>query len=325
MGQHGASTRLPQKKGAAESPNHQSGDYVLSLPVGFPPPAVPSQNPLTARKIELGRQLFKDPRLSVNATLSCASCHKPDLYFTDGAARPRGAGGELLEFNTPTLLNVAYSTSFSWIDKDITSLEEQHLGVLTNHTPVELGLGAGELARLSADPQLVAQLGNAFPGAVAFTRENLIAALASYIRTLIRGGTAFDRFLFADDSNALSPEARAGLALFSSDRLNCSACHKGFLLSGPTRSARASYEPSFYQTAVADSRLAFRAPSLRFIKHTAPYMHDGSMKTLEEVIEFYATAANNPSALGPEAAERMKPFELSVAETGALLAFLNSL
>ena len=153
----------------------------------------------------------------------------------------------------------------------------------------------------------------------------MIASIASYVRTLIEGGSNFDRYLFEDDKDALSPEAQRGLSLFSSARLNCASCHRGFLLSGPTRSVRAQFEPSFYRTGVSDSRQNFRSPSLRFIRHTAPYMHDGSMQTLDDVLAFYAAGGRREGGLGKNASERIRPFELSGTEKAALLAFLNSL
>ena len=178
----------------------------------------------------------------------------------------------------------------------------------------------------------MALLKQAFPAAERFSQQNLIASLASYVRTLVRGDSAFDRYLFADDHNALSAEALAGLALFNSSRLNCVACHRGFLLSGPTRSVRAQFPPSFYRTGVSGSVELFRVPSLKFVQHTAPYMHNGSQQTLEEVIDFYAagavssdTSSGSGHALGPKAAERIKAFELTAAERQALLAFLRSL
>jgi len=306
--------------------------YEWSLPAGFPQPLVPADNPITAQKVALGELLFTDPRLSVNATRSCASCHDPNKYFADGLPQSIGAKGETLPFNSPSLLNSAYSASFSWIDKGFETLEQQHMGPLTNSAPIELGLGAQQLQTLSNDAELLALLRQAFPGAEQFTTENLIAALASYVRTLVRGDSAFDRYLFADDREAMSTDALAGLALFSSPRLNCASCHRGFLLSGPTRSERAQFSPSFYRTGVAGSVERFRVPSLRFVRHTAPYMHDGSQQTLDEVIDFYAvggattdSAGLSRSMLGPRAAERIKAFALTAAERQALLAFLRSL
>lgn len=281
---------------------------------------------MTAPKVALGAALFVDARLSQSGQLACASCHDPDNHFADDKTRPVGAQGELLEFNSPTLLNSAYSTSLSWIDKGFSALEEQHLGPLTNTDPVELGTGQAQLAELFADPSLQQLVLAAFPRARELTLKQVAAALASYVRTLIRGATAFDRYLFADQQAALSAEAQRGLALFTSERLNCAACHRGFLLSGPTQSVRAQFPPSFYQTGVANSDLAFRVPSLRFVQHTAPYMHDGSLADLRAVIAFYAGGgARGGVGAGPKARERMRPFELNEGETLALLAFLQSL
>ena len=272
----------------------------------------------------LGERLFHDKRLSLNASLACASCHDPKAYFTDGLPRPLGAQKETLPFNSPSLLNSAYSTSFSWVDKGFESLEQQHVGPLTNRAPVELGLGEQQLQTLSKDIDLLELLQRAFPNADRFTQDNLIAALASYVRTLIRGDTAFDRYLYNDDQDALSAEALEGLALFSSERLNCAACHRGFLLSGPTRSVRAQFPPSFYQTGVANSAEQFRVPSLKFVQHTAPYMHDGSLQTLDDVIDFYATGGSR-AAMGSKALERISAFDLTASEQQALVAFLRSL
>jgi len=145
------------------------------------------------------------------------------------------------------------------------------------------------------------------------------------VRTLIRGGSTFDDYVFGDNKAALSNQAQAGLALFTSPRLNCVACHRGFLLSGPTRSTREAFPPSFYQTRVSSAKpaLAIRAPSLRFVQYTAPYMHDGSMDSLDEVIDFYEAA--NPETLGPKARSRMRSFKLNADERRALLAFLLSI
>jgi len=299
------------------------------LPKGFPQPLVPADNPMTPQKVALGEALFRDTRLSENATLSCASCHDPDRYFVDGIIRSVGARNETLPFNAPTLLNSAYSASFSWIDKGFESLEQQHVGPLTNSAPVELGLGEEQLQALSKDPQLLKLLQLAFPDDHRFTQKNLISALASFVRTLIRGNSAFDRYLFADDQDALAADALAGLELFSSQRLNCAACHRGFLLSGPTRSLRAQFDPSFYRTGVSGSADKFRVPSLKFVQHTAPYMHDGSQQTLDDVIDFYeasgAVSESSGTLLGAKAAERLKAFELTDQERQALLAFLRSL
>lgn len=313
-------------------------DWNWQLPAGFPEPLVPLDNPMSLAKVTLGELLFFERGLSVNAELSCADCHQPQNHFIDSVKTPTGALGEALPFNTPTLWNSAYSASFSWIDKGLGSLEQQHVGPLTNTAPVELGMGPEQLATLSHNPDLVAAAVRAFPddqqAEPVLTLDRVAAALASYVRTLIKGDSAFDAYLFGDNPDALSDESQAGLQLFTSSRLNCAACHRGFLLSGPTRSTREAFPPSFYQTGltaapedqIGDGEPAqgFRAPSLRFVTHTAPYMHDGRMDTLDEVIDFYA-AGGQPGTLDDKSRERMTPFTLSPAERRALLAFLGSL
>lgn len=304
----------------------QSGDalnYRWTLPLGFPQPVVPADNPMSAAKVALGALLFKDNRLSVNGTLSCAGCHDPQRHFTENRPRSTGATGEVLAFNAPTLLNAAYSPGLSWIDKGFASLEEQHFGPLTNRDPVELGTTAQQLDVLWQDPVVRNAVLHAYPDADALRLSEVAGALASYVRTLIRGGSVFDDWLFKDQRDRLAPQQRRGLALFNSERLNCAACHRGFLLSGPTRSARGSFKPSFYRTGVGQEGLAVRAPSLRFVLHTAPYMHDGSLASLDAVIDFYARGA--PKDAGPRAAANMRPFSLDVAERAALLAFLEAL
>lgn len=304
------------------------------LPPGFPEPLVPAHNPMSAAKVKLGKLLFVERGLAVNGGLSCNDCHHSNSYFVDNVATPSGALGDVLPFNTPTLWNVAYSTSFSWIDKGLQELEAQHLGPLTNTDPIELGTSPERLRIVQAKPEIAAALAAAYPEQQGVLQlKTVAAALASYLRTLIKGGSAFDDYLFGDNQAALSAEAQQGLMLFTSQRLNCVSCHRGFLLSGPTRSAREAFPASFYATgaqtglqaneAQDERMLAFRAPSLRFLRHTAPYMHDGSMNTLNEVIDFYAGA--DPAMLGPKAGLRMRPFKLTADERRALLAFLKSL
>lgn len=272
---------------------------------------------MSAAKVALGARLFTDARLSGNGTVSCASCHDPEHYFTDGRARAVGATGAVLEHNAPTLLNSAYNASFGWTDAGLDSLEAQHLVPLTNDDPVEMGFDAAALARLGGDPELRSAWSAAF-GTDAVNLDHIVQALASYVRSLVRADSAFDRLLFFDDPQALGLEAREGLALFASARLGCSGCHAGINLSGPTRHADGGAEPSFHRTGVGGSTTAYRAPTLRFVRNTAPYMHDGSLATLDAVIDFYAGGG------GPGAAE-LEPFTLTTAEQSALRAFLESL
>ena len=226
--------------------------------------------------------------------------------------------GGTLKFNTPTLLNSAYAASLGWSDLGLTTLESQHLLPLTNTNPVEMGTGTEQLATLWQDPAVRSATRSAFGDVSALSITEVSAALASYVRTLIRGGGTLDAYLFYGDSSGLTPAERTGLNMFLSPRLNCSACHRGILLSGPTKSAQASFPASFYRTGVSASATSLRAPSLRFVGATAPYMHDGSIATLAAIITFYEGG-------GGTNAERLQPFQLDANERVALLAFLEML
>ncbi len=276
-----------------------------------PPPLIPTDNALTPARISLGQRLFHDPALSVNGSTSCATCHQPERHFTDGRPRAIGALGGEHPHNTPTLYNTAYNASFGWRDEGLTSLESQHRVPLFNQTPVEMGYEDEFAERLAADPTYV----NAFAAAygMPITTARIIKALASYVRTLTPPETAFDRYLFYDEP--LDATARNGMTLFFSERLGCGSCHAAFTLSGPIHHGDQRAEPVFHVTAVGGSGTAFRAPTLRAVQHTAPYMHDGSLATLEDVIRHYETTD----------AERVPEFVLSRTERSALAAFLRTL
>lgn len=291
--------------------------YEWQLPPGFPVPYVQPDNPMSAAKVALGARLFTDERLSGNATLSCAGCHDPHRYFTDGRRLALGATGASLRHNTPTLLNSAYNASFGWTDQGLDTLEAQHLVPLTNEDPVEMGFDAPALARLASDAEIRDQFDEAFDSDT-ITQVRIVQALASYVRTLVSAGSDFDRLLFFDERDALGADAALGLELFTSQRLGCSGCHAGFTLSGPTQHADHRAAATFHRTGVGGSTEAYRAPTLRFVRHTAPYMHDGSLPTLDAVVEFYA-GGGGPGAVGLQA------FTLAAAERTALRAFLESL
>lgn len=329
------------------------------LPPGFPRPPIPADNPLTPARVELGRHLFYERRLSADGTFSCASCHRQERAFTDGRGRARGVTGELHPRGAMSLANVAYNATLGWDDPGLDRLEDQALIPLLNREPVEMGLAGREaevLARLAADPDYQRRFAAAFPGDPApVTLDNVARALAGFERTLFSGGSPYDRFVFAGDGNALSPAAWRGLELFFSDRLGCGNCHGGFNLSGPTATAGA--EPpaqQFHNTGLYNlaggayppqnpglvrftgepaDRGRFRAPTLRNVTLTAPYMHDGSIATLDEVIDHYAaggrTLAEGPwagdGAANPYKSDRVTGFALNPEERADLLAFLGSL
>jgi len=286
-------------------------------PEGFPPPPVPADNPLSAAKVRLGELLFFDTRLSQNGTQSCASCHRPEREFTDGRRRAVGATGSVHPRNTPTLWNVAYNVSFTWLDAGLDALEKQIRIPLTGTAPLEMGFSEALLPTLAADAALMRRHAEAF-GAEPLSLDTVIRALATYVRTLVRADRPFDRFFLYDDRSRFPDEARDGLALFFAPRLGCSECHAGPHLSGPTHAPGQDVAPVFHRTAVGGAAFPVRAPSLRFVSLTAPYMHDGSLDTLDDVIAFYSAGGNAHS-------ERLRPFVLTAAERRALLAFLETL
>lgn len=268
---------------------------------------VPETNPLTAEKIEVGRRLFFDRRLSADGSLSCASCHRPDHAFSDPRPVSVGVFGRTGVRNAPALLNRGYGRTFFWDGRTVT-LEEQVL------RPIE-------------DPKEMGSNASAAAARVGVTREELSEALASYVRSILAGDSPFDRFVHGDRS-ALSVEQQEGLTLFRG-KANCTACHLG-----PTFS-----DEAFHNTGVAvrDGRLQdpgrslvtghesdrgrFKTPGLREVVRTAPYMHDGSLATLEEVVDFYDAGGRPNGHLDPE----IRPLSLTADEKRALVEFLGAL
>jgi cytochrome c peroxidase len=332
-------------------------DYQWKLPPGLRPPLVPADNPMTAEKVALGERLFSDGRLSLTGSYSCASCHVPALAFTDGRKTAVGATGQLHARNTPSLVNVAYAVTFGWADPSVTSLEAQHRVPMFNHMPVELGLDQvlpPRLKELDADSALASMRATAFPDAPpGFTLDEVVQSIASYVRTLISADSAFDRYFYWGD-DSLTPEARRGMRLFFSDRTSCSLCHASFNLSGPVAEQGIPLPPPVFHntglynvggtgaypdpglaahTGRDDDIGAFRAPSLRNVAITAPYMHDGSITTLADVIEFYDAGGRNvkngPYAgdgrLNPHKRAQIHTLNLTDAEKRELVAFLESL
>jgi cytochrome c peroxidase len=333
--------------------------YDWQLPPGFPEPAVPADNPMTPEKVELGRHLFYDEQLSGNGTQSCASCHAQVRAFTDGLARARGSTGEMHPRSSMSLGNVAYASTLTWANPLLRDLERQALIPIFGDAPVELGLiEQSELeARLGENDVYHALFEQAFPEqASPITANNAMKALASFERTLITGDSPFDRYQYLGDVAALSEAALRGFALFSGERLECFHCHLGFNLSDHTNYAdKAFFDQPFHNTGLynLDGEGAFpepnrgvyeitgepgdmgrfKAPSLRNVAVTAPYMHDGSIETLSEVLEHYAAggrAINEGPYRGDGSKSPLKSsliggFDLSERERDDVLAFLESL
>lgn len=327
-------------------------------PPGLPPMYVPPDNPPTAAAAELGRHLFYDPRLSVNGTIACASCHRQELAFTDGRRLSPGATGELTTRNAMSLANVGYNGVFTWADNRLTRLEEQALVPLLGEHPLEMGLAGNEaaaLARLAADERYP-DLFRAAYGEDSISFDNVVRALATFQRGLVSFATPYDRYR-AGERDALSPVALRGQALFFSDRLNCFRCHGGanFRFTPGHRSDEDDTSVAYHNTGLYNvggagdypardqglyvvtgepaDRGKFKAPTLRNIAVTAPYMHDGSIATLRDVLAHYARGGRLVEAgedagdgrLNPLKSELVTGFELTEAELEAVLAFLHSL
>ncbi|MEJ0037258.1 MAG: cytochrome c peroxidase [Gammaproteobacteria bacterium] len=315
--------------GAADS------DYRWTLPRGFPMPAVPADNPMSAAKVALGRRLFFEPKLSVTGRYSCGSCHQPSRAFSDGLKVAVGATGQHTPTNAMSLTNVAYNVSFGWSAPTVRSLEDQMRQPMLNDHPVEMGLKGREtevVATLIAAPGWRAAFTAAFPEVGGhFELDHLIKAIAAFERTLISGHSPFDEYVFNGKHDALTAQAKRGMALFYSERLGCGSCHSGFNFAGAWRDAQgATGEPSFASNGIGP--VAARVPTLRNVASTAPYMHDGSLSTLEAVLDHYeqagqraATKIDNQKPAGAHEEPTLRPFTLTGAERRELIAFLQSL
>jgi cytochrome c peroxidase len=304
-------------------PNGHAVPYDWRLPRGFPTPAVPADNPMSAVKVTLGRRLFFDPRLSVTGKHSCASCHDPAKAYSDGRALAVGATGETLAHSAMSLINVAYNISYGWTQPELQSLEAQMLQPLLNEHPVELGL-SGRQASLSdllaAEPTYRAAFAEAFPGEarpVSFT--NIVKAIATFERTLIYGSSPFDRYVFNGDHAALSAQAKRGMQLFYSSKAGCGSCHSGLNFAGNWRDAQGETgKAGFADNGTSEHPM--RVPTLRNIALTAPYMHDGRFATLDAVLDHYAHIAQQRPG-----DPRLSSFNLSADERADLIAFLETL
>ncbi len=290
-----------------------SAQYRWDLPPGFPVPRVPADNPMSLVKVQLGRYLFYDKRISVNGTISCATCHRQELAFTDGKLRPQGATGKTLPRSSMSLVNVAYSAVLTWSRPHLHSLEQQALVPLLAEEPVELGMSGRArefLGLLRGDHAYRILFRRAFPGEPdPFTIANVCKAIACFERSIISARSPYDRYHYGGDPNAISDAAKRGEVLFFTDTLAaCYRCHGGFNFSDAVDYAgRAATPAPFHNNGLVQPARArspiqlpnlgiyefthrpddvgkFKAPTLRNIALTGPYMHDGSIPTLEAVI-----------------------------------------
>ncbi|MBI1903816.1 MAG: cytochrome-c peroxidase [Planctomycetia bacterium] len=281
----------------------------------------PKENPTTEAKVALGRQLFFDVRLSGRNDMSCATCHDPAKALADGLAKGKGFGGKTLSRNTPTLFNVAFQISLFW-DGRAKTLEEQALGPIASPDEMHQEIEALP-AELEAVPDYARQFRDVFGGPA--TAERVAQALAAYERTLVTRRSPLDRYL-AGEKDALSAEAKRGRELFLGDA-GCVRCHNGPLLS----------DGKFYRVGVdfrdkglggvtgkKEDLYKFRTPALRDVARTAPYMHDGSLATLDDVVRFYFREV--PSVVPDGLALDIEPLQnVSLMEAPDIVAFLEAL
>lgn len=348
--------RRPQKAEELK----QLGPYPWNLPLGFPYPKGPADNPMTVEKVYLGRRLFYDKRLSMNQTQSCATCHKQELAFTDGKPRGVGSTGEVHPRGAMSLVNVAYSPVLTWANPNLDRLSEQALAPMFGDDPVELGMGGQEdllAERIGADPVYQRLFAAAYPDEPQpYTVDNITKALGSFQRTILSGDSPYDRYRRGDDLEAISPSARRGETLFFSERLECAHCHGGLnFTANIDYFAKGFAEIEFHNnglynlagefnypkrnlglfqfTRAPEDVGKFKPPTLRNIAVTAPYMHDGSVATLSDVLDHYAAGgrtivAGDLAGVGaenPNKSELIKPFQLTEQERADVIAFLESL
>lgn len=351
-----AGSQWPVRPVSAQPPQ---AVFRWQLPPGFPEPVVPADNPMSAAKVALGRHLFYDPRLSGTGSFSCASCHEQARAFADALPRAVGSTGEVHPRGSMSLANVAYSPALTWANPLMTSLEKQALVPMFGEDPVELGLSGQEealLQRVRAEPRYRSLFAAAFPGQRdPVSLDHIVKAIASFQRTLISGRSPYDAYK-QGQRTAISASARRGEALFFSEKTECFHCHGGFNFTGTVNYVGKGFvEVEFHNTglynidgqgaypapntgvhAVSNDPLdmgKFKAPTLRNVAVTAPYMHDGSVATLEEAIEHYnaggRTVRSGPNAgVGadsPLKSEFLKPMGLTPQEKRDLVAFLRSL
>ncbi len=349
---------------SAAPPAPEPEAWAWSLPAGYAPPLVPADNPMNTAKVELGRHLFYDARLSVNGTLSCAGCHGPERAFSENRALGRGATGQNHPRNTPSLVNAAYHLTLDWNNPEPRTLEQQMHTPLFGTHPIEMGVNDGNrnaiLQRLRDDTQAPtsypARFATAFAGEAAPIHwDNVIKAIAAFQRTLISAGSRYDQ---AQAGQAvLSAAEQRGQALFFGPRALCASCHGGPNLGGGPFASSAGRigEPAFHNiglfniggsgaypeqnrgllqfTGRPEDMGRFRAPSLRNVELTAPYFHDGSVIALETVLDIHAAGGRD---MGPglyAGDGRANPFkdllidriDIDAQDKADLIAFLKTL
>ncbi|MFI4877144.1 MAG: cytochrome-c peroxidase [Blastopirellula sp. JB062] len=279
-------------------------DFLANVPLGLDWVRVPDGNPLTPAKVALGRRLFFDRQLSRDGTISCATCHDPQHGWTIAEPLAAGVAGRFGERNPPSIVNVGLQHSLFW-DGRARTLEEQALEPIQNRVEMDMDLKTLE-KRLSADCNYPALFQRVFGGGV--TASRVAQAIAAYERTLLAAETPYDLFRNGR-ATAMNDQMSRGASVFFS-RANCGDCHIAKVLT----------DHQLHDTGVSEQPKKIRTPMLRDLERTAPYMHNGSLSTLEEVVDYYDRGGNQRPGLDV----RMRPLRLSAEEKKDLLYFLRA-
>ena len=309
----------------AAEPDSKGGDSKANIPVplGLLPIPWPGDNPYTLDKAELGRVLYFDPRLSADNSVSCATCHSPKYAFTDGQPVSTGIRGQKGGRSAPTVINRAYSLAQFW-DGRAPTLEEQAKGPMAN--PIEMGnTQEAVVAKLKTIPGYRALFAKTF-GTEDFTIDHVAKAIATFERTVLSGNSAFDRYQ-AGNKKAMTPSQVRGMNLYFK-KVKCDKCHDGMNFTTNDYHnlgvGTDKPEPDVGRFAVTKDPKdwgAFKTPTLRDVAESGPYMHDGSLKTLREVVDFY----DKGGTLNKNLDKDIKPLKLTVEQRDDLVEFLRAL
>lgn len=296
-------------------------DSLLAIPQGFPQMIIPEDNELTMERWALGKRLFYDPILSSDNSISCASCHQPEQAFTDGKNFSEGIENRIGNRNAPTLANVGYHPYLTR-EGGVPTLEMQILVPIQEHAEFDFNILL-IADRMKADSTYMKASLDAYgrePDPFVITRS-----ISCFERTIVSGNSLYDKFINGDKGQLNGAQQR-GKDLFFSERLACSLCHEGFNFTNYAFENNGLYEeytdPGRYRlTGEEKDRALFKVPTLRNVAVTSPYMHDGSMASLEEVVEHYNTGGKNHPHKNPI----LKPLYLTVQEKADVVAFLGTL
>lgn len=302
------------------APSLAADGAASAIPAGLKPLKIPDDNPQTPEKIELGKQLYFDPRLSCDDTVSCASCHDPKKGWSNGEAFATGVRSQVGGRSAPTIINAAYFDLQFW-DGRANQLEGQALGPIANPIEMDHPIDAC-VTKLNEIKGYREQFRKVFNSDA--TPENVAKAIAAFERTILSGNAPFDRFK-AGDKTALSDAAQKGVKVFFG-KGHCSACHVGGNFSDAAfHNIGVGFDKEkpdlgrFEVTKMLGDKGAFKTPTLREIARTAPYMHDGRFKTLEEVVEYYDKGCHP----NPQLDEEIFPLKLTAEEKADLVTFLK--